>query len=124
MTFCNRGQMREKVERLEHHPDLATDGGDVANVIGELDAVDEDVSALVFLEPIDRPDERRLAGAGGTEDHDHFAALDGQVDAAQYMELAEPFVDVAADDDVVGFAGSGLIPNGHRVPTPICSSSR
>ena len=57
------GQVREEVERLEDHADLAADGGDVADVVGQLDAVDDDVAALVLLEPVDGPDERRLARA-------------------------------------------------------------
>ena len=55
------GQVREQVERLEDHPDLAADGGDVADVVGQLDAVDDDLAALVLLEPVDGADERRLA---------------------------------------------------------------
>jgi hypothetical protein len=98
-----RGQVREQVERLEHHPDLAADGGDVADVVRQLDAVDDDLPALVLLEPVDRADEGRLAGARRAEDDDHLARrqtiCDGQVDAAQHVELAEPLVHVAADDE-------------------------
>jgi hypothetical protein len=44
-------------------------------------------SRLMVLMKVDLPD-------------DHLAALDGQVDAAQDVQLPEPLVDVAADDDV------------------------
>ena len=64
VMFCERGQVREQVERLEDHPDLAADGGDVADVVRQLDAVDDDLAALVLLEAVDGPDEGRLAGAG------------------------------------------------------------
>ena len=130
--FCERGQVREQVERLEDHPDLAADGGDVADVVRQLDAVDEDLAALVLLQAVDRPDERRLAGAGRAEDDDHLARPDGQVDAAQDVELAEPLVHVARDDDVgrVGWLAAGR-PGIHRWsllvqrdPTPSARSSR
>ncbi len=35
--------MREEVEVLEHHPDFAADLVDLLEVIGELDAVDDDL---------------------------------------------------------------------------------
>ena len=75
VMFCEHREVREEVERLEDHPDLAPDGGDVAHVVGELDAVDDDLAALVLLEPVDGADERRLAGAGRAEDDDHLAGL-------------------------------------------------
>ena len=127
--------MREEVELLEDHPDLAPDRGDVPDVICQLDAIDDDLSALVLLEPIDRPDERRLAGSGCAEDHHDLAGLDGQVDAAQHVERSEPLVDITADDDVRVVARSsacvrsrcihGLaLLRAHRFPTPRAASSR
>ena len=56
-------QVREEVERLEHHAGLAADGLDGADVVGELDAVDDDAALVVLLEPVDAADERRLARA-------------------------------------------------------------
>ena len=38
------GEVREQVERLEHHADLAADRLDVLDVVGERDAVDDDVA--------------------------------------------------------------------------------
>ena len=105
VTFCERGQVWEQVELLEDHADLAPDRGDVADVVRQLDAVDDDLAALVLLQPVDRPDEGRLARAGRAEDDQHLARLDGQVDATQDVQLAEPLVDVAADDDAVAWAG-------------------
>jgi hypothetical protein len=128
------GEMREQVERLEHHADLAAHRRHVADVVGELDAVDDDVAALVLLEPVDGADEGRLAGARRPEDDDHLAALHGEVDPPQHVERSEPLVDVAADDDVVRIGRDGLIGHGfslvagcrggHRVPTPMARSSR
>jgi hypothetical protein len=103
------GEVGEEVERLEDHPDLAADRGDVADVVRELDAVDDDLAALVLLEPVDRADEGRLAGARGTEDDDDLALLDVHADAAQDVELAEPLVDVAGDDDALARGRGGGI---------------
>ena len=46
----NDGQVREQVELLEHHADLGADLLDVAQVVGELDAVDDDLPVLVGLQ--------------------------------------------------------------------------
>ena len=42
VQFSRIGQMREQVEVLEHHADLAADLVDVLQVVGQLDAVDDD----------------------------------------------------------------------------------
>jgi hypothetical protein len=91
-------QVREQVEVLKHHPDLAADRLDVLDVVVQLDAVDEDMALLVLLEPVDAADHCRLAGPRRPADHDLLALLDLQVDVPQHVELAEPLVDVAEDD--------------------------
>ncbi len=55
--------MREEVEVLEHHPDFAADLVDLLEVIGELDAVDDDLALLVLFQTVDAADHRGLAGA-------------------------------------------------------------
>ncbi len=40
--------MREEVERLEHHADLAADRVQRAQIVGQLRAVDDDVALLVL----------------------------------------------------------------------------
>jgi hypothetical protein len=67
-------QMREQVEVLEHHADLAADLVDALEVVGQLDAVDDDLALLVLLEPVDAADQRRLARARRPADHDALAA--------------------------------------------------
>ena len=68
------GQVREQVEVLEHHADLAPDLVDALEVVGELDAVDDDAALLVLLQPVDAADQRRLAGARRAADDDALAA--------------------------------------------------
>ena len=45
VRFSQHGQVREQVEVLEHHADFAADLLDVLDVVGQLDAVDDDVAA-------------------------------------------------------------------------------
>ena len=42
--------MREEVEVLEHHADLAPHLVDALQVVGKLDAVDDDLALLMLLE--------------------------------------------------------------------------
>src|SRR5439155_25968196 len=114
------GQVREQVELLEDHAHFRTDGLDVADVAGQLDAVNNDLPALVLFEAVDGADEGGLARAGWAEDDDHLAALDGQVHALQRVELPEPLMHGTGDDDV-GSVGFG---HGHRSPTPSVRSTR
>ena len=51
------GQMRKQVEVLEHHADFAADGVDAFQVIGQFDVVDDDLALLVFLQPVDAPNQ-------------------------------------------------------------------
>jgi hypothetical protein len=87
------GEMREEIEVLEHHADLAAHRVDVAAVLGQLMAVDDDAAAIMLLEPVDAADHGRLAGSGGPADNDALAALDAQIDVAQHMKVAIPLVD-------------------------------
>src|SRR5207249_8817377 len=58
----------------------------------------DDVAGLNALEPVDAPDEGGLARARRPA-HDHYVAGgDGEVDVAQHVQLAEPFVGVPEDD--------------------------
>ena len=95
--------MREQVEVLEHHADLAAHLVDALEVVGQLDAVDDQRAGLMLLQAVDAAEQRRLAGAGRAADHDPLAAHHPQADALQDVERAEPFVDVDnVDGDLVG----------------------
>src|SRR5271169_2303341 len=91
--------MREQVELLEHHADLAADRVDILDVRGQLDAGDDDLAALVLLQPVDTADHRRFAGARRSTDDDALALGDLEVDILEDVELAIPFVDMAQLDD-------------------------
>ena len=130
MPRCERdvvehGQVREQVELLEHHARLPADVLDVAEVVGELDAVDDDATRVVLFEPVDAPDHRRLAGTGRTDDNDHLLAADLHVDVAQRLERAEELVDVFELDDRFTLQWlRGITELVHRLPTPSLRSTR
>src|SRR5262249_30265559 len=87
-------QVRKQVELLEHHADLAADLVDRPEILGELRAVDDDAAALPVLDAVDAAQQRRLAAARGAADDDALSAHDLEVDVAQHVEGAEPFVEV------------------------------
>jgi hypothetical protein len=66
--------VREQVELLEHHADLAPHLLDVRMSVVEFDAIDGS-PLLMALQPVDAADQRRLAGAGRAADDDALAAL-------------------------------------------------
>ena len=96
--------MRKQVEVLEHHPDFAPHFIDPFDVVGQLHSVDHDRSALMFLKPIDAPDQRRFAGTRRTADDDALSARNRQVDVPQYVKAPVPFVDAGKSD--CGFVAS------------------
>ena len=55
------------------------------------------------LEPGDHAQQRRLAAAGGPEQHDEFAIGDGEVDAVKHLELAVGLAHIADGDRCHGY---------------------
>ena len=58
-------------------------------------AVVEDLAAAGGLQQVDAPQQRGLAGAGGADDGDDIALLDGEVDVPQNLMGAEGLAQVA-----------------------------
>jgi hypothetical protein len=98
--------VREQVEALEHHADLGTHLVDLAQVVGQLDAVHHDAPALVRFQPVDAADQGGLAGPGRAADHDLLALRHRQVDVLEHLEGAVPLVD--ADNLDRGRSARGL----------------
>ena len=67
--------MGEQVERLEHHPDLAPDRIQRAQIVTQFRAIDDDLAFLMRLQPVDAADHRRLAGPRGAADDNAFLLL-------------------------------------------------
>ncbi|MPN20413.1 hypothetical protein SDC9_167792 [bioreactor metagenome] len=91
--------MGEQVERLEDHPDLGAQLGQLLALRREPASVDGDRARIDRLQPVDRPDQCRLARAGRAQDHHHLALRHRQVDVAQHVQVTEVLVDVLQDDD-------------------------
>jgi hypothetical protein len=108
------GEVREEVELLEDHPDLAPDLLDVAQVVGELDAVHDDAPAVVLLQAVDAADHRRLPGARGPADDDHLLTVDREIDVLERLEVAEPLRDALELDHLLAVLGAHLSPNPSR----------
>ena len=87
-----RGQVREEVELLEHHPDPLPDRRDVDTFAGDLLALQEDAAGVERLEQVRAAKQRALAAAAPADDDEHFACGDAQVDAAQHDVVAELLV--------------------------------
>ena len=101
---AQHGQVREQVERLEHHPDAGPDLVDVDVRVGDLDALDEDLPRRRGLEQVHAAQQRGLAGAGGPDDADHLAVVDVEVDALEHLVGAEVLVQLLHVD-----GGCGLV---------------
>jgi hypothetical protein len=87
-VFQNR-EMREEVEVLEHHADLASHLVDALKIVGKFRAVDDDPALLVLFQPVDAADHR------------------GQVDVAQHVEFTVPLVHVDHLDRSLGLGVDG-----------------
>ena len=86
------GEVGKQVEALEHHADFGADLVDLAQVVGELRAIDDDLALLMLLEPVDAADQRGFAGAGRTADDDLLALLHHEIDVTQHVKFAVPLV--------------------------------
>ena len=86
---------------LKDHSRLAADLLDVADVVGQLDAVDNDAAGVVLFQPVDAADQCRLAGTRWPHYDNHFLSADVQVDIFESLEVAKELVDAQhLDDDV------------------------
>ena len=99
--------MGEEVEVLKDHTDFGANFFDVLEVVGQLDAVDPDLPALMLLQPVDTPDQGGFTRTRGTADDDPLLPAHGQVDVLENMKILEPFVHVPDFDDDI-FFGVGV----------------
>ncbi|MCY1364956.1 hypothetical protein D9M69_517840 [compost metagenome] len=79
------GHVREQVEALEHHADLAAQRRQVRRLVDHFHAVDYDGAFFMPFQPVEQAQEGGFAGAGGTEDGDHFARLELDTDALEHV---------------------------------------
>jgi len=81
--------MGEQVELLEHHAHLGAEPCQLPALTRQWLAVEPDGAAVDRLQAVDRPAQRRLAGAGRPDDHHHLPGRDAEVDALKHVEIAE-----------------------------------
>ncbi len=85
-----RVAVRQEVEVLEDHRGLGPRGSQLTSAqLGQLDAVDLDRARVGPGEEVDGAQERRLAGAGASEDAEDLAGGDVEVDRVQRDQIAE-----------------------------------
>ena len=108
-----RGEMREEVKALEHHADAPADGpqrrriAPLAHAGTQPVAGDLDLAGLERRQVVERAEQRRLAAPRRTDDRQHLAALDVEVDAAQDLRAAESRAQPANAEDRLRHAGTG-----------------
>ena len=56
--------MRKQIELLENHAYFAANLGDIAHIVTQRNAVHDNVTFLMFFQPIDAADKRRFSGTG------------------------------------------------------------
>ncbi len=93
--------MREKIELLEDHTDLGTNGLGRFD-IGEFDTFDDDFAMVVLFKRVHTADQRRFARPGRATDDDAFAQRHVKIDVFQRVVFAEPFVQVPNCDHGLG----------------------
>ena len=86
--------MWEEVEVLETHTNFRADLVDVLHIGGQQGPVDCDGSLLMLLQSIDAADEGGFSRAGRPANHNPLATLHIEIDVAQHMERAIPFIHV------------------------------
>ena len=104
--------MREQVEVLEHHADVAAHEVDLAVRVGDVLALDEDAAGRGLLEAVDAAQEGGLAGPGRSDHADHLTRFDPEIDSPEDLEVAEGLV------ESIDFDGRDVSSDGHRARSP------
>ena len=67
--------MGEKVERLEHHPDLGAQLVDVRFGVKHIDAVDIDMAPICLFQTVEASQKRTFTGSGRSANHHHLTGI-------------------------------------------------
>jgi hypothetical protein len=111
--------VREQVELLEHHANLAAHRVDRLLAVVQPMAGDGDLAALDRFKMVDAADQRRLARARGATEHDLLALGHVEIDVLQGMEGAIVFLDMPHLDHRRGSAfGAVGLGHGHPLISP------
>ena len=88
-----------QVELLKHHGAILASHLQVI-LFGERRTVDDDLARRGLLQIIDATDERRLTRAGRPDHYELLAALDGEIDIFEHMQVAKVLVEMLDLDHV------------------------
>ena len=88
----------EQVERLEHHANLGAQAGELLAFLRQRLAVDANVAGIDGFQTVDGAAHRGLAGTGWTDDDQHLALLDGEVDVLEHMQVTVVLFNVGQFD--------------------------
>ena len=91
-------EVREELEMLEHHADVAAEPREVRLRIRHLNAVHENGALLHRFKAVHRLDEGGFAGTGRTADHDNLSLPDAGRAVFKDLEAAVPLRDIADVD--------------------------
>jgi hypothetical protein len=81
--------VREEVERLEDHPNVAPQPRQIASGSVHALSIEPDRARVDFLEPVDAPQHRRLPRPRRASHDDRLTVLDPQVDIREDHVLTE-----------------------------------
>src|SRR3954454_5105177 len=93
------GEVGKQVEVLKHHANLASDGLDILQIVRHLDAIHDDLPALVLFQAIDAADHGRFARPRRAAHDDPLSPRDRQIDALQHMKFVKPLIDAHKMDN-------------------------
>jgi hypothetical protein len=105
--------LRTQIGASEHHADLAAHLVDLFQIVGELDAIDDDLTLLMLFQAVDAADHRRLAGTRGPADDDTLTLHHLEVDIPENVVLPVPLVHLLDIDSDI--RRGHLHPHGVRV---------
>ena len=83
-------ELWEEIEMLEHHADTLAEL--VGIVVQHRPAVQQDVAAIGLVQSVQSAQQRRLTGAGRSDDGRPCCPRDVDIDAAQHLVAAEGLV--------------------------------
>ena len=120
----NRGEVLEKKVELEHHPHFPLECSrrpPARRQTLSRDAIDEHGAIVEPLEARDCPEDGRFAGSRQAHEGEHFAAADGDIDAAEYLAHSSPEAQATSLHD-----GTHEVEAFHRLSSPraTCASGR
>ena len=91
----------EHVKILKHHAHALAELAGVQLFVGDVLALEVDLSLGGLLQQVQAAEKGGLAAAGGADDGDHFATADGGGNALEHLQVAEALFQVFGADDLI-----------------------